>query len=166
MLSFQHITLFTTLLFSGLIAGLLYSYSCSVNIGLKALPDESYLKAMQSINVAIQNPYFFSCFVGLLLLFPLTAWGWYTKPLSPTFYLLLAASILYYIGVFGVTIFGNVPLNNQLAQFDISAASQNDISAMRLTFESAWNKYHFIRTVAAILAFGLTISALFKNQLN
>jgi uncharacterized membrane protein len=60
--------------------------------------------------------------------------------------LLLAVSGLYFIGIFGVTIFGNVPLNNQLAQFDISNASPNEISALRLTFEPAWNNYHFIRT--------------------
>jgi uncharacterized membrane protein len=164
MLSFPNLSLFITILFSGLIAGLLYSYSCSVNLGLKALPDEGYLKAMQSINVAIQNPYFFVCFIGLLLLFPLTTWGWYTKLPVPVFYLLLSASILYLVGVFGVTIFGNVPLNNQLAQFDISNASPHEISSMRLTFESAWNKYHFIRTITAVLSFGLTILALLKNK--
>ena len=160
--TFSSITLFSTLLFSGLIAGLLYSYSCSVNIGLKALPDDAYVKAMQSINRAIQNPYFFVCFVGLLLLFPISAWQSYGRVPLTSFYLLLAAALLYFIGVFGVTVFGNVPLNNQLAQFDISKASSGEISIMRTAFEAPWNKYHFLRTAVAVLSFGLTIAALFK----
>lgn len=70
MLSFQNIIIFLTILFSGLVAGLFYAYSCSVNPGLKALSDVEYLIAMQSINRAIQNPYFFCSFMGLLLCFP------------------------------------------------------------------------------------------------
>lgn len=161
MYSFQNIVFFLTVLFSGLIAGLMYSYSCSVNNGLKALPDEAYVKAMQSINTAIQNPYFFLCFLGLIVLFPLTAKLSYTQPY---FYIWLAATLLYCIGVFGVTIFGNVPLNNQLAAFDSTNASAKEISEMRTAFESAWNNYHFIRTIAAVLSFGLTIAALFRAK--
>lgn len=137
----------------------MYSYSCSVNNGLKALSDEEYIKAMQSINTAIQNPYFFSCFMGLIVLLPLSAWQAYTQPY---FYVWLGATLLYCIGVFGVTVFGNVPLNDQLAAFDTAKASVNEISAMRTAFESAWNSYHFIRTVAAILSFGLALVALFR----
>jgi uncharacterized membrane protein len=164
MFSFQNIPVFLTILFSGLVAGLLYSYSCSVNIGLKALPNEEYLKAMQSINIAIQNPYFFISFMGLLLLFPLTGWIFYSQKPTISFYLLLIAAALYFIGVFGVTVFGNVPLNDQLAKFGISSASPNQISTMRLTFESEWNKFHLIRTVSAILSFGLTILTIMKYK--
>ena len=45
---------------TALIAGLLYAYSCSVNIGLGRLADAEYISAMQSINKAIQNPLFLS----------------------------------------------------------------------------------------------------------
>lgn len=162
MFSLQNTILFITTLFSGLVAGLLYSYSCSVNIGLKALPDAEYLKAMQSINIAIQNPFFFISFMGLLLLFPFSAWGLYSQQTTTSFYLLLVATAFYFIGVFGVTVFGNVPLNNQLAGFVISSASSEEISKMRFTFETSWNKFHLIRTVSAILSFGFTILSIMK----
>ena len=162
MSSFQNAALFITTLFSGLIAGLLYSYSCSVNIGLKALPDEGYLKAMQSINAAIQNPCFFICFIGLLLFFPLACWVSYTHQQTTSFYLLTAAALLYFITVFGTTVFGNIPLNNQLEKFDILNTSQSEKAAMRFLFENAWNKFHLIRTVSAVISFGFTILALFK----
>ena len=164
MFSFQHITLFLTILLAGLVAGLLYSYSCSVNIGLRALPDAEYLRAMQSINEAIQNPYFFLSFMGLLILFPLTVWQMYSQQPPAAFYVMLFAAILYFIGVFGVTVLGNVPLNNQLAGFDVSHSTASEISAMRVSFEKSWNTFHLIRTICAVITFGLTIVSLMKQK--
>ena len=78
--------LIITVLFSGLIAGLLFSYSCSVNLGLHTLADVEYIKAMQLINKEIQNFYFLLVFIGLLLLFPLSTWTSYTTNNKVVFY--------------------------------------------------------------------------------
>ena len=160
MLSIQNFVLFLTILLLGLVAGLLYSYSCSVNPGLKALPDKEYLAAMQSINAAIQNPWFFISFMGLHILFPFALRQVYVSQSTTSFYFFVAAAALYYIAVFGVTVAGNVPLNNKLAGFSFSAATAADISSMRLIFEKPWNTYHSVRTTAAILSFGCTILAM------
>ena len=72
---------------TALIAGLLYAYSCSVNIGLGRLADAEYISAMQSINKAIQNPLFFISFMGTLLLLPLCTYLNYGQPLSNRFWL-------------------------------------------------------------------------------
>ena len=164
MYPFQNLILFITILFSGLVAGLLFSYSCSVNIGLKVLPDQEYLRAMQSINIAIQNPYFLIVFMGLLLLFPLTTWNIHSSNSTTSFYFFLIATLFYYIGVFGVTALGNIPLNNQLSRLDIKSASSDKISAMRFTFETAWNKFHLIRTISSILSFGSAIVSLIQYK--
>jgi uncharacterized membrane protein len=155
------VLLFTTLLFSGLVSGLFYAYSCSVNIGLRHLTDSEYIRAMQSINIAIQNPVFFITFMGLLILFPVSVFQLYKQETS-SFYWMLAAMAFYFIAVFGVTVFGNVPLNEQLAKFPVSTASETDISKMRQAFETPWNSYHLIRTISSIIAFGLTILSVFK----
>ncbi len=157
--------LFTTVLFSGLVAGLLYAYSCSVNIGLKLLPDAAYLKAMQSINAAIQNPWFFISFIGLLLLYPVSCWRLFVQPTVGSAYLMLAATVVYFLLVFGTTIFGNVPLNDQLAKFDISSASTDALATMRNAFEKPWNNYHLVRTIAAIVSFGLAIVSIMLQKL-
>ncbi|CAN5831976.1 hypothetical protein BH11BAC7_BH11BAC7_06390 [soil metagenome] len=162
MFSFQNAISFITILFSGLIAGLLFSYSCSVNSGLKVLPDGVYLKAMQSINAAIQNPYFFLCFMGLLFLFPVYAWLVYAQQDKTSFYFVLAAAAIYFSGVFAVTVFGNVPLNELLAKFEIASASAADISSMRSDFEAHWNTFHLVRTIAAVISFSLTILTVLK----
>ena len=104
----QNVMLICTIVLSGLVAGLLYAYACSVNPGLYKLSDKEYLSAMQSINIAIQNPIFFISFMGALILFPVTVF----QMRSQQHYYILIAMILYVAGVFGVTMFVNVPLNN------------------------------------------------------
>ena len=73
MLTPQNSLLFLSVLLSGLIMGLLYGYACSVNPGLNKLSDAEYLRAMQSINTAIQNPVFFISFMGTLFILPVTS---------------------------------------------------------------------------------------------
>ncbi|MBA2713222.1 MAG: hypothetical protein H0U55_06670, partial [Rubrobacteraceae bacterium] len=58
------ITLGLATLSTGLVAGVFYAYSVSVNLGLAAQPDESYVATMQAINERIQNPLFFASFFG------------------------------------------------------------------------------------------------------
>jgi uncharacterized membrane protein len=92
-------------------------------------------------------------------LLPLATWLQYGQPVSLRFYLLLAATLVYGIGTFGITIGGNVPLNNALEAFNIQAASADEISRFRVLFEKPWNKLHNIRTVANAIALILVIVA-------
>lgn len=157
---FQLISIFLT----GLVAGLFYGYECFVIRGLGNLKNEVYLHSFQSINKEIQNPYFFVSFIGCLLVLPVAGWLCFKSCDYFSFYFLLSAAITYFLGVFGVTIFGNVPLNNELAKFSIDSATENEIVLMRKTFEATWNKYHFIRTVASIAAFTLTIISFIRQK--
>lgn len=114
---------------------------------------------MQSINRAILNPVFFSAFIGALLLLPLSAWLNYNSEASIRFWLLITATIFYSIGLFGVTVAFNVPLNEMLEKFDIGAASATELADIRKHFEMPWNGWHAVRTVAVILSLVLTILA-------
>lgn len=151
------IILIATITATALIAGLFYAYSCSVNIGLGRLPDREYLAAMQNINSAILNPFFFMSFMGTLILLPLSAWLNYDQSLSGRFLLLAIASVLYIIGVFGVTMLRNVPLNDMLAAFDLKAAAASDIARLRLSFEQPWLMWHNVRTVACVVCLLLAV---------
>jgi uncharacterized membrane protein len=68
---FENIILVLAGILTALVTGLYFGYSVSVNGGLHRLNDSEYVKAMQSINAAIQNPIFFVSFIGPLLLLPL-----------------------------------------------------------------------------------------------
>jgi uncharacterized membrane protein len=150
-------------LLTGLAAGLFYGYDCSIIKGLGNLPDKEYLSAFQSINKAILNPYFFMSFMGSLILLAVATWLSHKQGTPMVFYLLSGATLLYAVGVFGVTMFGNVPLNNSVEQFDISNASADAIRAMRQKFEDKWNMLHHLRTYAAILSFLVAIVSLVKK---
>lgn len=152
--------LLVTVLLSALISGFLYAYSCSVNKGLGRLSDVEYIRAMQSINRAVLNPLFFISFFGTLLMLPLSSWMWYrAEGATPDFYMILASSVVYIVGVFGITGTCNVPLNESLDKFDVDAASPQEIETRRRTFEIPWNRFHTIRTVANIASLALLIWA-------
>lgn len=150
------IVLIVTATVTALIAGLFYAYSCSVVLGLRKLSDAEYLKAMQSINREILNPVFFLSFMGTAFLLPISAFVF--RGQNPVFLFLLLATLTYLIGVFGVTMFGNVPLNNQLNNFDINSTPQA-VREMRTIFENKWNFLNNIRTSFSIISIILTICA-------
>lgn len=144
---------------TALMAGLFYAYSCSVNPGLNRLSDAEYVAVMQAINRAILNPVFFAGFLGTLILLPLSTYVYAGQPASGRFWLLLSASALYVVGVFGITIFGNIPLNEALNSFALQTASPEEITAQRTAFEIPWNRLNMLRTVASVLALVLVIAA-------
>jgi len=159
MMSFSNLIFIATALTTALIAGLFYAYYCSVNPGLSKLGDTEYISAMQAINVAIVNPVFLLSFLGPLLLLPFSTYLQFQESISLKFWFLLAATFLYYLGGFGITVFGNIPLNDSLAGFNLAEASQEIISRQRIKFEDPWNRLHNIRTLACIVTFLLVIIA-------
>ncbi|MBV8253628.1 MAG: DUF1772 domain-containing protein [Chitinophaga sp.] len=144
------IILIITVCFTGLMAGLFYSWSVSVIPGLAKLNDEQFLSSMQSMNRAILNPLFLIVFTGNILLLAIATWLQFHHEGYRYFML---TSALYMIGVFGITAFGNVPLNDTLDKFDILHAGKEAMAEMRRNFEDPWVKLHTIRTIAAVLAF-------------
>lgn len=159
MFTLANIVLVVTATTTALIAGLFYAYACSVNLGLGRLPDAQYLAAMQSINRAIQNPLFFASFLGTVLLLPLSTYLHYGQPATIRFWLLLAATMVYLVVVLGVTMFGNVPLNEALDGFTLGGASVEEMAKQRAAFEEPWNNLHTIRTIASMLTLILVIFA-------
>lgn len=160
-MNLQNIIFVVTGLLAGLIAGLFYSYACSVNLGLGKLADREYLTAMQSINKEILNPVFFISFLGTLIALPASTGIIYAKEgINVTFWLILAATLLYAAGTFGVTIFGNVPLNEALAVFNIEGATASELALQRSRFEIPWNRLNTLRTIASACSFVVYLTAI------
>lgn len=156
------VLLLITAVLTALIAGLFYAYSCSVVLGLGKLSDTEYLKSMQSINREILNPVFFLSFMGTAILLPVTTFLF--KGEQPVFLFLLLASLAYLIGVFGVTIGGNVPLNDMLDKFDINGATAEAVKQMRDRFENRWNLLNNVRTVFSVISIALVVCACIWNK--
>ena len=81
---------------------------------------------------------------------------------------LVAASILDIIGAVGVTVAGNVPLNEKLDKVDLSKLSEAEADQIRNEYQgpgSPWMRFHTIRTLAATVATVLVfVACLSKNQ--
>ncbi|TWF45301.1 putative membrane protein [Chitinophaga polysaccharea] len=151
-MTITHIILILATVSTGLITGLLFGFLIAINPAFTRLPDAPYIVAMQAINRVIVNPLFILNFLGAGILLPLAAF------IQGSWWLWLAAA-LYAFGVLGVTIGGNIPLNNVLDKFPLDTATPEAAASARAAFASTWNKWHVIRTCAALLAFISAVAA-------
>lgn len=150
--------LIITTILTGLLAGVFFGYAVSVNWALHRLGDREYVRAMQQINIVIQNGLFFLAFMGPVPLLPIITYMSRDAANPLQFYLLLAASIIYIGGSFILTIGGSVPYNEKLAKVDADGPS-DVVAAARTRYEKPWNAMHAVRTTASIIATVLLVIA-------
>lgn len=141
-----------TILLIGLSGGLFYAWQVSVIPGTLKISDVSYLETMKSINKEILNPYFFVIFFGALLFAIVDAGTHLFSTWNMSTLWVAMAAILYSI-TFGITAFGNVPLNNALEALQLNEMSSDELKNFRNYYEVIWNKYHLYRTWASVMAF-------------
>jgi uncharacterized membrane protein len=147
---------------TGLVAGVFYAYSVSVDPGLAAQSDASYVATMQEINERIQNPLFFASFIGAVL-FLLAALVVHLPRLRSSRFLLISLACLLYIGGgFLLTAFINVPMNDQLATVDPEAPALV-LSRAREAYEGPWDFWNGVRTIFSTVAFLSLIGACMRR---
>lgn len=152
---------FLSTLFTGAIAGLFYAYSCSVNSGLGKLTDIEYIRSMQEINRAILNIWFLLPFFGAVPVLGGATWLSFSDGNEAAGWLIVVSLLIYLIGVLGVTLGGNVPLNEALDTLEPDVLSAADLTRERKNFEVPWNRWNLIRTIASAISFVLMTLALF-----
>lgn len=153
---------FITVLLNALSTGFFFAWSVSVVLGTKKVSDFTYLETMQNINREILNPFFFLVFFGSLITLILNTTLQYNSKLI--FWFVLASTILYLIGVFGVTAFGNVPLNNALNNLNTDKLNVVQLKNFRIDYEGRWNRFHTIRTVSNMVSFILLLIPIFIKK--
>ena len=134
---------------TGLSAGLLFGYQVSVIPAFQTLSDTDYIAAMQAINIAIQNPIFLLVFFGAAIFLLVAVYQHRRTPGSPRFQLLVVATLVYIIGTLGITMGANVPLNDTLAAFSPHLSTLTQAAMARSAFETPWDTWHLIRTIAS-----------------
>jgi uncharacterized membrane protein len=144
---------------TGLMAGLWYGWTVSVIPGTRRVADANYVDTMQQINRAIINPAFIIPFMGVPLLLGVAAFVQFRSGDARRGWLLVGAAGTYVIGVLGVTVGGNVPLNDALDAFDLPGSNDQAIDTRRHSYETPWNRWHYLRTAANAGAFALTAAA-------
>lgn len=133
----------------GTVGGVFFAFSTFVMQGLARLRAPQGVAAMQSINVTAVRPAFMTAVFGTAALCAVLAvrgagmWGEGGSPL------LVAGAALYLLGTVGVTVVGNVPLNNALAAAEPDSAAA---AALWLRYLRRWTLWNHVRTVSALAA--------------
>lgn len=68
-------------------------------------------------------------------------------------------TVIYLIGTFGVSVFGNISMNNTLDSFNLESATEEETNLQRANFEKRWNNLNTIRTVSSTFAVILVVVA-------
>jgi uncharacterized membrane protein len=145
---------------AGLMAGLLFAFSNFVMNALTRMPPPYGMSAMQLINVTIINPLFFLVFMGtavasiVLLIHGALHWS------DPGMKWVVAGSVLYLLGVIGVTLMFNVPLNNALAQ---AQPAVDDSTGTWMRYVEQWLRWNDLRTLLAILSLSSFLVGLYLH---
>jgi len=137
---------------SALVGGIFFTFSNFVMGALRRLPPAAGAAAMQSINVRVMNPLFFTVFFGTGAV-ALAAAVVSTGPLAP---LCAVGAGIYLVGCIGVTGVKNVPLNNTLAAGEPESAEGGDVWRHYL---DRWTFWNHVRTAACLLAAALFSAA-------
>ncbi|MCF7568259.1 DUF1772 domain-containing protein [Sabulilitoribacter arenilitoris] len=153
---------FITVLLNALSTGFFFAWSVSVILGTKKIGHVMYLETMQNINREILNPVFFIVFFGSLISLVISTYLQFNN--KTVFVLVLASTIIYLFGTFGVTAFGNVHLNNELEALNITNLNLMELKGFRTYYESAWNHFHSIRTISSMVSFILLLISIFIQK--
>ncbi len=153
----ETIILALAILLTGLMAGIFFTWSNAVKPGIGKLSDIEYLRALQSMNRVILNNAFKIIFLGAIIavaLVPVFYFNLYPKNI---FWLFVFTLVIYWTGVFGVTVSGNIPLNEILDKTNLESITSEEIKTLRKSIEVKWNNFNLIRCISSGITFILLI---------
>jgi uncharacterized membrane protein len=146
---------------TGLVAGLFYSYACSVMLALRGADDRTFVDVMQRINVAIRNGWFALAFVGAPLCTVVAA-VLHARQGRTAVLIPVVAALALYLVTLGVTFAVNIPLNDRLEAAG-PPGGLADPAAVRTSFERPWVRWNVVRALSATAAFGCLCWALVQH---
>jgi uncharacterized membrane protein len=132
-----------------LMAGSFFAFSAFVMSGLRRLPPEQGMAAMQAINVTAVSAIFMAAFFGTTLLsIVLGVWAAIDWRNTSSVWVLVGSG-LYIIGIFIMTAAFHVPRNNRLASL---GPSTEEGVAYWDRYLTEWTRGNHLRTLAGLLA--------------
>ncbi len=133
---------------AALVAGVLFAFSTFVMAGLRDLPDDQGLAAMQAINRTAPTPLFMMALLGTAVLCVGLGISALSRLDEPASVYQLVGSVTYLAGIV-LTVVYHVPHNNALALVKPSSAGAGH--SWR-TYASSWTLWNHLRTVTSLAA--------------
>lgn len=141
-----------------IIGGVFLAFSDFLMRSFNLVKGQGGIEAMQVLNVEIMRSVFMVLFIGLVpVSLVIAVYAGLAVEGTASWLLMLAGSV-YLVGVFAVTAFGNVPLNNQLAGIDPAAPQTREF--WNQSYMTRWVSLNTLRSAACLLASALTLGAL------
>ena len=137
--------------------GIFFAFSSFIMRALARVPEEHGMAAMQAINVTVLNPGFFAFFFGTAALCVGTLIVAFRTEGGPS-PALVAGSVLYLAGCIGVTIAGNIPLNDRLERVGEDRAANVDVWRLYLRRWTFWNHVRTAACLAGAAAFAVALA--------
>ncbi|MGY2080527.1 anthrone oxygenase family protein [Modestobacter sp. SYSU DS0657] len=131
---------------AGLVAGAFAVFSLMVMPALAALSANAGVAAMQSVNRTALRPAFLTLLLGTAALCLATGVRELVGDGRPA---LLAGAAAYLVGVVGVTVAGNVPLNEVLARLDAGSSAAGERWPGWVRRWTGWNTVRALAGTAA-----------------
>ena len=151
-MDFLDISLIFSITLCSLVSGFIFTYAIVVMPGLSNLNDKEFIRAFQVTDAVIQNnqPIFMLTWIGSIVSLLSTVFtSILSFGLSET-WLVVLFSVVYLLGVQGITIAIHIPLNNQIQKVLIKELNDKKITDERVKFERKWNFFNNIRTSISI----------------
>ena len=153
----ETVILALAILFTGLMAGIFFTWSNAVKPGIGKLSDLEYLKALQSMNRVILNNTFKIIFGGAIITTALWPAFYFNLYPNNVFWIFVLILFIYWIGAFGVTVLGNIPLNELLDKTSLDSISLEEGKTLRTNIELKWNNLNLIRSISSGVSFVLLL---------
>ena len=133
---------------SGTAGGIFFTFSNFVMPALARLPKAQGVAAMQQINITVINPLALGVMLGTGLITLAAAVGALLNRDGGAPWLLIGSALVYLIGCIGVTILGNVPLNDRLAKV---VPETDEAQSLWDHYLTRWTFWNTARTLACLL---------------
>lgn len=140
-----------------LVSGVFLTFSDFLMRSLDGARTDAGVEVMQVINRKVMGTVFMALLLGMSALAPiLGVYGWIAVE-GPASLVIPAAGAIYLVGVFGVTVAFNVPMNNRLATLD--HANFEAAAYWEETYLPRWTAWNWVRTVASAISATLFLAA-------
>ena len=142
----------------GLLAGVFLAFSDFIMRSLAQVSNGGGLEAMQAINREVFRAVFMVLFIGMApLSVVLTVHGLFWDGGTAAL-MIAAAGLVYLLGCFGVTVVGNVPLNQKLDRMEMGREAA--LAFWRDEYLPRWTAWNTVRTCACAISATLVILGL------
>jgi len=141
------------------VGGAFLAFSDFIMRSLARTSGDGGVEAMQSINREVFRWVFMTLFLGMAAVsLALAVYGVFVLQ-GPAGMVILLAALVYLFGCFGVTAAFNVPMNQRLAEMELSSEATRDY--WHQTYVPRWTFWNSVRTLACAVSAALLLFGLF-----